>query len=99
MADQASTISAVVSPPCGQTLFAAVQLNGGIYRSDNLGLTWTKIAELPLRLPDDYIQDNLCSLTIRRTAVTQILPLNDGTGTLLIATMGQGLFLGRPAIN
>jgi len=90
-------ISAVVSPPDGQTLYAAVQLNGGIYRSDDLGLTWTKIADLPMPMPEHYIQNHLCDLTIRRTAVTQILPLNDGTGDLLIATMGQGLFIGEPS--
>jgi hypothetical protein len=89
-------ISAIVSPPSGQTLFCAVQLNGGFYRSDDLGRTWTKIAELALRLPDDYIQDFLCSLSIRRTAVTQILPLNDGTGSFLASTMGQGIFMGTP---
>jgi hypothetical protein len=48
-------------------------------------------------MPEDYIQNLLCDLTIRRTAVTQILPLNDGTGDLLIATMGQGLFIGEPS--
>ncbi len=94
--NNAPLISAVVSPPDGQTLYAAVQLNGGIYRSDDLGLTWRKIADLPLRLSDDYISHYLWDITIRRTSVTQILPLDDGTGDLLIATMGQGLFIANP---
>lgn len=94
--NSARMISAVVSPPDGPTLFAAVQLNGGLYRSADLGLTWTKIADLPSRMPDDYISCCLGDLTIRRTAVTQILPLNDGTGSFLAATMGQGIFMGTP---
>ena len=90
-------ISALVSPPSGQTLFCAVQLNGGFYRSDDLGRTWAKVADLPIRIPDDYIQNYLCHLSIRRTAVTQILPLNDGTGSFLASTMGQGIFLATPS--
>jgi|GEM_PF-4545528 len=89
-------ISAVVSPPLGQTLFAAVQLNGGFYRSDDLGVTWTRIADLPVRLSDNFIQNYLCDFTIKNYAVTQILPLNDGTDSFLAATMGQGIFLATP---
>jgi photosystem II stability/assembly factor-like uncharacterized protein len=93
---EAPMISAVVSPPQGLTLFCAVQLNGGFFRSDDLGSTWHKIADLPIRIPDEYISNYLCHITIQRTAVTQILPLNDCDDSFLAATMGQGIFKGSP---
>ena len=88
--------SVIVSPPCGNTIFCAVQLNGGFYKSDDLGITWEKIADLPVRIPDDYIQNYLCDLTIQRTAVTQILPLCDGSDSFLASTMTEGVLLGKP---
>ncbi len=90
-------ISAVVSPPCGNTLFCAVQLNGGFYRSDDLGRTWGKIADLPVILPDNYIQNWLCWLGMSQYAVTQILPLCDGSGSFVASTMNEGILLGSPA--
>ncbi len=92
-------LSALVSPPAGQTLFAAVQARGGFYRSDDLGLTWTRIADLPITLPENITANAtwLFTLSIQRTAVTQILPDTDGSGGFLASTMGGGILHVTPS--
>lgn len=91
---QDDIMSAVVSPPMGETLFAAVNVNGGFFRSDDMGRSWTKIADLPVMMPDSHLP-YLCTLTITRSAVSQILPLPDGS--FFASTMDGGVFKGTPA--
>jgi hypothetical protein len=92
--DGQDIMSAVVSPPVGESLFAAVNVNGGFFRSDDMGRTWAKIADLPVVIPDSHLP-YLCTLTITRSAVSQILPLPDGS--FFASTMDGGVFKGTPA--
>lgn len=95
-------LSCVVSPVRDGTLYCAVNLNGGIYKSDNWGISWTRISTNPVPFSEEFIDDFVClgegvnidnPVTLSTLCMTDILPLDDGKESLLISTLADGLFL------
>ncbi|MFB3850633.1 MAG: hypothetical protein ACE14Q_01765 [Acidobacteriota bacterium] len=84
----------IVSNLCGSTLFFVMPINGEIYRSDDLGENWEKVADLPVKLPEKTLSF-LCWIGYEQFATTKATQLCDRSGRLLISTLNEGLLLAK----